>query len=84
MTFPFSDEELWIREGVHSLIVANDVKGIGHFTEYPGGKESVALQVPFKDGVVPEHEVVGRDTCSVVNSKDGGVGGGMQEILGDW
>jgi hypothetical protein len=38
VTFSFNVEELWIREGAESLIVANDVNGVGHFTEYPGGE----------------------------------------------
>jgi hypothetical protein len=63
VTFPFNNEELWIREGAKGLIVAADVKGIGHFTEYPGSKETVALQVPFKDGIVPNHSVLGRGPC---------------------
>ncbi|KAE9373098.1 hypothetical protein N431DRAFT_465401 [Stipitochalara longipes BDJ] len=83
VTFPFNNEELWIREGAQGLIVANDVKGVGHFTEYPGEKESVALQVPFKDGIVPEHEVVGRGACPLADeNNEGKVGDEMQEILG--
>ena len=83
MTFPFNDEELWIREGAQNLIIANDVKGVGHFTDYPGEKETVALQIPFEYGVVPDHEVVGRDACSIADSNEEvGVGGGAQEILG--
>jgi len=84
VTFPFNDEELWIREGVQSLLVANDVQGVGHFTEYPGEKESVALQVPFKDNIVPDHEVVGRGACPVVERNNGGgVRDGMQGLLGN-
>ena len=64
VTFPFNDQELWIRGGTEGgLIVANDVEGIGHFTEYPGEEESVALQLPFRDDIVPDHEVVGRGAC---------------------
>jgi hypothetical protein len=86
VTFPFNVEELWIREGAESLIVANDVNGVGHFTEYPGVKETIALQVPFKDGIVPAHEVVGSGACpsSLLRGKTEGyaVGGGKQKALG--
>ena len=54
---------LWIEEGVNPLIIATDTMGVGHYTDYPGDKDTVALQVPFKDGVVPEHTVVGNGTC---------------------
>ena len=63
VTFPFNEEELWITEGINGLVVAADVRGIGHFTEYPGEEETVALQVMFRDGVAPAHEVVGRGKC---------------------
>jgi hypothetical protein len=69
VTFPYNDEELWIRsvgEGGESLIVAVDVRGEGHFTEYPGERESVALQVPFRDGIPPDHRVLGKGNCSDV------------------
>lgn len=50
-------------EGVNGFIVANDIKGIGHFTEYPSDKETVALQAPFSGGVPPEHVVLERGAC---------------------
>lgn len=50
-------------EGVNGFLVANDVKGIGHYTTYPSDKETVALQVPFEGGIVPEHKVLRRGAC---------------------
>jgi len=58
-------EGLWIEEGVNPLIVATDTEGIGHYTDYPGDKETIALQVPFKDGIVPEHSVVSDGACEM-------------------
>ena len=82
VSFPCNDVELWIREGVQNVIVANDVKGAGHF-RVPGEKETVGLQIKFEYGVVPGHEVVVRDACSFADSNKGaGVGGGTQKILG--
>lgn len=45
-------EGLWIMEGVNGLMIAADVVGRGHVTEYPSDKVTVALQIPFKDGEV--------------------------------
>ncbi|KUJ13669.1 uncharacterized protein LY89DRAFT_590988 [Mollisia scopiformis] len=63
ITFPYNDEEAWVMEGVNGLLVANDIKGIGHYTTYPSDKETVALQVPFEGGVVPQHKILGRGAC---------------------
>ena len=52
-------------EGVNGLLVANDVTGIGHYTDYPSDKEAVALQLPFKDGKPPEHIIVHNGSCKV-------------------
>jgi len=59
---PDGTGDLWIEEG--DVIVAVDTEGAGHYTDYPLDIESHALQVPFKDGVVPEHEIVANQPCS--------------------
>ena len=64
VTLPDGEDELFIVEGVNALIVAADVRGEGHFTEYPSDKTSVALQIPFKDDEVPDHRVVREGVCS--------------------
>lgn len=66
MTLPSKPEHngLYIIEGVNPLIIAADFWGEGHFTAYPGDKETVALQVAFKDGKMPEYEVVGEGVCA--------------------
>ena len=80
MTLPDQDDELWIMEGVNGLMIAADVFGDGHYTEYPSHKPSVALQLPFKDGVLPQHRVVSQGVCKpgtepgeVSNTKGAGV-----------
>ncbi len=50
-------------EGVNGLMIAADVEGDGHYTDYPSDKETVALQIPFEDGELPEHQVVGKGVC---------------------
>jgi hypothetical protein len=53
--------DLWIEEG--DLIVAVDTEGEGHYTDYPLEVESHALQLPFKDGKVPKHDIVSEHPC---------------------
>ncbi|KAF2192527.1 hypothetical protein K469DRAFT_717068 [Zopfia rhizophila CBS 207.26] len=62
---PHDGQELWITPDGNGLIVAADVEGVGHFTEYPGEGESVALQVPFMDGKLPEHRVLNQGACGM-------------------
>jgi hypothetical protein len=61
---PDYSDELWITEGADNVIVATDTRGIGHYTNYPLDKETIALQLPFKDGIVPNHTVVGQSACN--------------------
>ena len=59
-----SGDGLWIKSG--DVIVATDTEGIGHYTDYFSDSEVVALQVPFRDGVAPEHTVLSSKPCSNV------------------
>jgi hypothetical protein len=68
VTFPYNDQEVWIEQGVNDILIANDIKGIGHFTAYPGNEETRALQVPFKGGVVPLHKVVENRACNLTKN----------------
>lgn len=64
-------------EGVNGLLVAVDAAGEGHYTNYPSDKTTIALQVPFEDGIVPSHTVVDPGACkssSQVASEDRGSG----------
>ena len=65
------DDELWIMEGVNGLMVAADIYGDGHFTEYPSDKPTVALQIPFEGGRMPKHRVVRDATCGLERSSGG-------------
>lgn len=65
VTLPQGDDELWIMEGVNGLMIAADMVGEGHITEYPSDKPSVALQIPFRDGEMPGHRVVSRGVCEL-------------------
>jgi hypothetical protein len=58
---------LWIVEGVNGLVIAADVYGKGHWTDYPSDKATVALQIPFQYGKLPDHEVVSKGVCGLEN-----------------
>jgi hypothetical protein len=75
ITFPYNDQEAWVMEGVNGFLVANDVTGIGHYTTYPSDKETVALQVPFEGGAVPDHEVLGKGACHQTSRLEFGIEG---------
>jgi hypothetical protein len=66
VTLPGSSYDAWIMEGVNPVLVAADLTGSGHTTEYPSNKETVALQLPFLDGKAPEHEVLHRGACTAM------------------
>jgi hypothetical protein len=63
VTLPDGSDEVWIVEGVNGFIVAVDTVGVGHHTEYPSDKETVALQIPFADGIVPDYKVLKQGAC---------------------
>ncbi|KAF2716543.1 hypothetical protein K431DRAFT_235136 [Polychaeton citri CBS 116435] len=60
---PGQPEDLWIAEGMGNLMIAADTIGKGHITDYPLNKETVALQIPFRDGVSPAHQVAKDGVC---------------------
>jgi hypothetical protein len=64
VTLPEGDGELWIEQGADALMIAADIVGDGHYTEYPSEKESVALQIPFLGGLTPNHRVVREGICN--------------------
>ncbi|KAH8691746.1 hypothetical protein GQ44DRAFT_780233 [Phaeosphaeriaceae sp. PMI808] len=66
ITVPDSDDEAWIEGGKNGLIIAADtadVSDVGHVSQYPSDKTTTAIQIPFKDGKVPEHKVLYRGPC---------------------
>ena len=77
VTLDNSDDELWIMEGVNGMMIAADVEGPGHFTKYPSDKPTVALQIPFKDGEMMEHQVLYNGVCTGFASSKGAYGYGV-------
>ena len=66
ITLPGSEDEAWIRGGEHGLIVAADtaaVSRLGHITDYPSKRETVAVQIPTEGGLVPKHRVLHEGAC---------------------
>lgn len=58
-------EHLYIKPGQNQLIIAvdSDLRAPGHLTYYPGDTETVALQIPFREGIIPEHTFVKSGAC---------------------
>ncbi|XXH05718.1 hypothetical protein Hte_012154 [Hypoxylon texense] len=53
--------------GQFGLIFAADTRDVtpdGHRTQYPGVTETIALQIPTRDGKVPAHSVVHMGPCT--------------------
>lgn len=64
-------------------MVAADYWGEGHYTAYPSDKQTVALQIPFARGVMPEHEVVGAGACAVgARGPGAAMKDGEQRVMG--
>ncbi|KXT12378.1 hypothetical protein AC579_1721 [Pseudocercospora musae] len=51
-------DELWVSEGKNNLMIAADTVGKGLVTDYPSDVPTHALQIPFKEGRLPEHTVL--------------------------
>lgn len=58
----------YVNGGQFGLIFAADTKNVsreGHRTQYPGVTETIALQIPTKDGKIPKHRVLHLGPCSI-------------------
>jgi hypothetical protein len=67
ITLPNATGEVWVQGGKYGLIIAADdaaASKYGHTTSYPGDADTVALQVPFKGGVAPNHTVLHSGPCT--------------------
>ena len=63
---PHNDQIGIIHGGKNGLIIAADTADVsddGHITVYPSREQTVALQVPFRDGIVPPHRLVYEGAC---------------------
>ncbi|EIN03556.1 hypothetical protein PUNSTDRAFT_146994 [Punctularia strigosozonata HHB-11173 SS5] len=56
--------EAFVVGGSQGLIVAVDTTGSGHNTSYPSAEQTIAFQVPFADGLVPDHTVLNSGPCT--------------------
>lgn len=67
ITLPNATGEAWVQGGKYGLIVVVDnaaASKYGHVTTYPSDADTVALQVPFLNGVTPNHTVLHPGPCS--------------------
>ena len=72
-------------QSVNPVIVAVDTEGPGHVTEYPTDVETVALQIPFAGGKIPQYKVLHGGVCETGKQWEGeerlDVGRPAQEVL---
>jgi len=67
ITLPNSTQEAWIQGGRYGIVLAVDTADLskfGHRTVYPGGADTVAVEIPFGGGVVPGHRVLHLGACT--------------------
>ncbi|KAL8900632.1 MAG: hypothetical protein Q9207_005603 [Kuettlingeria erythrocarpa] len=66
ISVPGSKEVAYIRGGKDGLIFVADTAKVsvqGHLTQYPGDKETTALQIPTAGGLIPPHKVLHSGPC---------------------
>lgn len=66
ITLPNGTDETWIQGGKYGLIIAADTKDVsahGHRTEYPGAADTIALQVPLRDGAKFDYVLLHPGPC---------------------
>lgn len=59
--------EVYISPGEYGILFAADTADVsydGHTSSYLGPTESVYLQIPTRDGKIPEHRTVHMGPCS--------------------
>ena len=64
VSVPEREQEAVLSAGKNSVLIAvdtADVSEVGHVTEFL--EETVLLQIPFAEGVVPQHEVLYQEVC---------------------
>lgn len=67
VTLPNSTDEAWIQGGRYGTIIAVDTAAVskfGHITTYPSDADTVALAIPFENGVFPKHTVLHSGPCT--------------------
>jgi hypothetical protein len=63
ISLPSSKNEAWFIGGNQGVLVAADVTGGGHVTDYPSDQSTTVLTIPFPGGVIPGHEVLSSGSC---------------------
>lgn len=63
ITLPHSSDFITLHHGRNAIIAAVDTTGTGHISTYPSEEVTVVYQLPFKEDVAPEYEVLGEGAC---------------------
>ena len=71
ITLPSGAYEATIIGGKHGLVIATDTaerSQEGHTTIYPSNKETILIQIPIKDNIIPPHNVLHMGPCTSAES----------------
>jgi len=73
ITLPSGKNEVYIKGGIkQGLVIDTDVAANsrdGHTTAYPSDKETILMQIPIKDGIIPPHKVIHDGPCTTMNQQ---------------
>jgi len=75
VSLPNSTQTATIPGGRNGLILAADIKNAstyGHITVYPNKKETIVMQIPTADNVIPPHSVLHDGPCAKSEKNTGG------------
>lgn len=64
VTLPNNPGTAFVPGGPNGIIIAVDTTGSGHNTSYPSNSETIGLQIPFADGIIPPHTVANEGPCA--------------------
>lgn len=67
ITLPNGTEEAWVQGGRYGTLLAvdtADVSEFGHRSVYPGDADTIAIEIPFEDGKIPDHTVLHCGPCT--------------------
>ena len=62
-TLPYSDDYAEVKPNKNGVVIATDVTGTGHRTNFPSDKWTESIELPLPYGELPEHTVLHEGVC---------------------
>jgi hypothetical protein len=62
-TLPYSDDYAEVKPNKNGVVIATDVTGTGHRTNFPSDKWTESIELPLPFGELPEHTVLHEGVC---------------------